>query len=178
MLQTASKNIVSNSSYDFFKLRFVLLNTKCKFTWTARNFKFGLYLPYHLDVDPKSGGRIFKILLFGNFMCKKRQKKPTLPPILAAFAHKIYKKQNFQNLPTRFVELHIRKVQSKFQVLCMYAVQMNVPFVIAILIFRAMCNYRQIQNSDFQKIITRVRNSIFDLVFNIFLNSMRSFKIT
>ena len=49
---------------------------------------------------------------------------------LAVFAHKIAKKQNCQNLSTRFADLHISKVQSKFQVPSMYAVQMNVPFVL------------------------------------------------
>ena len=46
------------------------------------------------------------------------------------FAHKMAKNQNFENSYIRFVELLTRKVHAKYQVPSMYAVQMNVPFVL------------------------------------------------
>ena len=42
--------------------------------------------------------------------------------------HKKTKKQNFRNCYFRFVEHHTRKVHTKFKVLSMYGVQMNVLF--------------------------------------------------
>ena len=46
------------------------------------------------------------------------------------FAHKMPKKQKFENSSARFLELLTRKVHAKFQVPSMYGVQMNVPFVL------------------------------------------------
>ena len=45
-------------------------------------------------------------------------------------SHKMAKIQNFQNRQIRFVELHVRKLLSNFQVASMYAAQMNVPFIL------------------------------------------------
>ena len=94
----------------------------------ARNLKFGLYIPYMYF--HKSARQILKILLFGNLMGKKRPKLAAILDFWPIFAHKIAEKQHFQKLSTRFVDLHIRKVQSKFQGPSMYAVQINVPFVL------------------------------------------------
>ena len=60
----------------------------------------------------KFGVAILKILLFGHFMAGNVPKMP----FLAFSSHKMAKKQNFQNRYTKFVELHIEKLQTKFQV--------------------------------------------------------------
>ena len=81
-------------------------------------------------------------------------------------SHKMAKKQNFQNRYTKFVELRTENLQTKFKVLNIKAVQMNVPFVTFqyrdLKVFRVL--YLQ-ENRDFQKIITQVRNNVFSCVF-------------
>ena len=73
---------------------------------------------------------ILKILIFCHFMAEKRPKIQYGRHFWQFSSHKMAKIQNFQNRQIRFVELHIRKVLSKFQVASMYAAQMNVPFIL------------------------------------------------
>ena len=94
----------------------------------GRNLKFGMYLPcvtFH-----KSDVGIFEILLFRQFMGEKLPKMAAILDFCQFFAHKMAKKQNFENSYIRFVERHSRKVHAKYPVPSMYAVQMNVPFVL------------------------------------------------
>ena len=88
---------------------------------------------------------------FWPFYGQKTSKNPIWPPL---FGRKMAKKKNFQNRYCKFVECHTGKMHSKFQVLSMLAVQINVPFV--------CFQYRDLKvlrvlylqaNSDFQKII-------------------------